>query len=300
MQSPEEFRNFEKELIRQVKAYPCLYDRRNPYFKDSQKKNQAWREVCSKFGEGISLTKCKKSFALLLNRFLKVHEDVLAEVITFAEAQRQFSHYNAMLYAKAFLQFSEDGYPGGSGGGSESSSQQSYGGGGYNQLNANKRPGQPGFSNQGPPNRNERNPSSFDYCSAPSGSGMGYSQQNTQSRNYPDRFAGGLSGWDQINPQRMSDFPQGPPSMHPQFNDFMNNRSQFMGQQQNQRNPDARSNGGNARNYDEIDRDNSHIDFFFRGVSQQVKRAKVTGEEFLDLQATILDILVHQLPNYNN
>ncbi|XP_055716140.1 uncharacterized protein LOC129809983 [Phlebotomus papatasi] len=44
------------------------------------------------------------------------------------------------------------------------------------------------------------------------------------------------------------------------------------------------------------DPDKSHIDFFFKGVCEQVKRADLSSTEFLEFQKTVLNILASRMP----
>ncbi|XP_059620415.1 uncharacterized protein LOC132264299 [Phlebotomus argentipes] len=263
--SPEEQKKFEKNLIEQVRSFPCLYDKQDPRFQDNQLKAQMWKIVATRCDN--SLTQCKKSFQKFLTRFIQLHELVIAGTITAEMAQSRFPYYRSMVFAERFFQL--------------------------RQPDNRNRGGQQ--SQQGGFQQNALLPSLLGFT-APS------LIPPRDMNNFDDRFSrfGPNPGMNipfppsMGNNQHRGDARQSQPN---NMGNMMNNhRFQFgpdNGQNSSQMTPN-RQQGCN----DDFEDDESHIDYFFRSISQQVKRAHLSSENFLDLQGTILNIMANKLQSY--
>lgn len=251
------------------------------------------------------VTQCKKRFSRLISRFLQIHEQILSGSISLQNGKKQFPYYDSMQYATAFFQYGElmqdpddhqdqeyedepmnERFSQGRNSFDSSSYSQNYGPAGP-QMGRNF-PDRSSFGPpphnlypQGNPSASFSRPSQFNPSGMGGGMGMGMGSNLNNSMNgmnFPN------NNFNSNNINRM---------------DFMNDgRPPNMPQNPSQRNSNLHQQPG--RNYDDsgAERDWSHVDFFFRGISQQVKRAHLNGEEFLDLQATILNVLSSKLPSY--
>ncbi|XP_055716142.1 uncharacterized protein LOC129809985 [Phlebotomus papatasi] len=106
VQSAQSTHDFNIQVIRSVKEYPCLYDRANEDFNNPGKKDEAWNSIADKLKKNVN--ECRERYESLFRRFAETH--VMLEnpnVLEQGLLKEKFIHYEDMLFAKAAIDMEE-------------------------------------------------------------------------------------------------------------------------------------------------------------------------------------------------